>query len=70
MTCTLGMSLCYPGTFFTGRGASGVGRWVPRAWPDAEVWLAVPNDFPVTSPNVYLCESIQTGVLPEQTTMK
>lgn len=32
--------------------------------------LAVPNDFPMTSPNIYLFESIQSGVLPEQTTMK
>lgn len=40
------------------------------AWPDAEVCLAVPDDFPVTSPSVYFSESIQSGVLPEQTTMK
>ena len=43
---------------------------MPDAWPDVEVCLAVPNDFPMTSPNVYLFESIQSGLSPEQTTMK
>lgn len=46
-------------------------RWhMPDAWPDDKVCLAVPNDFSMTSPNVHLSESIQSGVLPEKATMK
>lgn len=43
---------------------------MPDAWPDDKVCLAVPNDFSMTSPNVHLSESIQSGVLPEKATMK